>query len=144
MYKKILITIVVLIALAVTYSALNKNAPEGVETTLVGKEDLLIVTEPRPEENVTLPFVVKGEARGYWFFEGSFPVTIKDTDGNILHQTFASASSEWMTEDFVPYESEVSFAPPEYIDHIILVLEKDNPSGMPEFDDSFEITLFLK
>lgn len=84
------------------------------------------------------PLVVTGEARGTWFFEGSFPVALLDAHGNTLLQTYAQAQGEWMTEDFVPFRSELTFAAPPTATGTLL-LEKDNPSGLPEHDDEFRI-----
>lgn len=89
------------------------------------------VDNPQPNQNMQSPFVVKGQAKGNWYFEATFPVKLLDEKGNIIKQTFAQAQGDWMTENFVPFESTLTFS----VDKNqkgTLVLEKDNPSGLSE------------
>lgn len=104
--------------------------------------DLIKVELPFPGAVTGKTFTVKGEARGYWYFEASFPIELQDKDGKIIWIGPAQAKGEWMTEDFVPFEVEVK-APETYIGPATLVLRKDNASGLPEHDASisFPITV---
>ncbi|KKS23044.1 MAG: hypothetical protein UU82_C0042G0005 [Candidatus Nomurabacteria bacterium GW2011_GWC2_41_8] len=104
--------------------------------------DLIIVELPFPGAVTGKEFSVIGKARGNWFFEASFPITLLDKNGNMLVETYATAQGEWMTTDFVPFKSEVK-APIDYIGPATLILKKDNPSDMREFDASisFPITI---
>lgn len=104
------------------------------------KVDLIRVQKPRPNELVRSPLKIGGEARGYWFFEADFPVRIFDADGTELGAGIATALSEWMTEDFVPFELTLEFDPPT-TDEGNLILEKDNPSGLPENADQLRIPI---
>jgi hypothetical protein len=92
------------------------------------------VTSPLPDETVTVPITVKGEARGTWFFEGSFPVSFMLSDGRVIAGATAEAKGEWMTEDFVPFEAVLVFPVPAGMTSGSLILSKDNPSGLPEND----------
>jgi hypothetical protein len=96
------------------------------------------VHAPHAGALVASPLPVRGEARGTWFFEASFPVTLLDANGNALVRTHAQARGEWMTEAFVPFESELRFEPPGTPTGT-LVLAKDNPSGLPEHDDELRV-----
>lgn len=107
------------------------------------KIDLIIVNSPRPNDTVESPLIVKGEARGYWFFEGSFPVKIFDEDNELLGVYVAIAEKEWMTEEFVPFEAKIDF-PETKSKNGKLVLEKDNPSGLSQHDDSLIIPIKFK
>lgn len=98
------------------------------------KSDLIRIDNPRPNQTIESPFLVKGQARGYWFFEADFPVKLFDDNGFLLGIKPAQALGEWMTEDFVPFEVAFPFAAPS-TPKGKLVLEKDNPSGMPEHAD---------
>jgi hypothetical protein len=102
------------------------------------KSDLIRVQNPQPGALVASPLRVAGEARGTWYFEASFPVTLLDAQGRVLVKTHAQAKGEWMTESFVPFESELSFAPPTTATGT-LVLEKDNASGLPEHADELRL-----
>jgi Immunoglobulin-like domain of bacterial spore germination. len=104
----------------------------------VEKADLIRVNNPRPNQTIKSPLTIEGEARGFWFFEASFPIKLLDEKGNELGIAIAQAQDEWMTEDFVPFRAQLEFSPPE-TDRGTLVLEKDNPSGLPEHDDELRI-----
>ena len=106
------------------------------------KYNLIRTSSPRPNETVKSPLGIAGEARGYWFFEASFPAELFDADGQIIGTGIMQAEGEWMTEEFVPFRAEVGFSAPS-TDTGFLVLKKDNPSGLPEHDDALEITLFF-
>jgi len=108
------------------------------------KTDLIQVSNPRPNQEIESPFVVTGQARGYWFFEASFPVVLVNWDGLIIAQGIAQAKGEWMTEDFVEFEATLEFERPTYSDKGTLILRKDNPSGLPENDDALEIPVIFK
>ncbi len=121
------------------------RTPEGQTFTRdigneLDKSDLIRVTSPRPGDKVTSPLTIRGEARGTWYFEASFPVKIQTADGQVLAQAPAQAKGEWMTEDFVPFEVTLNFTAPADTQGK-LILSKDNPSGLPENDDSLEIPI---
>lgn len=102
------------------------------------KQDLIRVQEPSPNATISSPLTVSGEARGYWFFEATFPVTLLDGNGDVVTETFAQADGEWMTEDFVPFETVVLFDQPT-TETGTLILHRNNASGLPEHDDQLRI-----
>ena len=99
----------------------------------------ITLTSPSPNTAVTSPLSVTGEAPGYWYFEASFPIELLDASGALIVQGVATAQDEWMTEAMVPFIATLEFAPGDYGESGTLVLRKDNPSGLPENDDSMEI-----
>ncbi|PIV10093.1 MAG: hypothetical protein COS49_02380 [Candidatus Portnoybacteria bacterium CG03_land_8_20_14_0_80_41_10] len=108
------------------------------------KIDLIRIGHPRPNEFIESPLVVEGQARGSWFFEGDFPVILTDWDGLIIAETYATAQSDWLTEEFVRFKTEIEFDKSELYNRGALILQKDNPSGLPENDDALEIPIFFK
>jgi len=108
------------------------------------KSDFIRVSFPRPGETVISPLVIKGEARGYWFFEASFPVVLVDEKGNEIASGPAQADGDWMTEDFVPFTATLTFAGVPERFNGKLFLKKDNPSGLPENDDALVIPLVVE
>ena len=103
--------------------------------------DLIRVQSPAPNAVVTTnSLTVKGEARGNWYFEASFPVRLYDANGKELAVKPAQAQGEWMTTNFVPFEVTLNFTKPATATGT-LVLEKDNPSGLPQFDDKITIPI---
>ncbi len=107
------------------------------------KLDLIQASNPRPGEIIESPLVIDGEARGTWYFEASFPVRLLDGNGKEIAVTHMEAQSEWMTEEFVPFKGTLTFTPPE-TGTGTLVLEKDNPSGLPEHSDELRIPVRFK
>lgn len=106
------------------------GASSSAASSVVEQNANIRVTNPQPNAVVTSPLVVTGEARGTWFFEASFPVQLLDENGSLIVMLPAQAEGEWMTEEFVPFSVTLNFetdAPSG-----TLVLQKDNPSGLPE------------
>ncbi len=143
--RKIIILIVVVIIIAaglVYYFGFKPRTIEDVGNALE-KQDLIRAEVPRPNEKIQSPLAVKGEARGYWFFEASFPVKIFDENNFLLAVMPAQSLGEWMTEDFVPFSATLSFAAPS-TPKGKLVLEKDNPSGLPEHADELVVPVYFE
>ncbi len=104
------------------------------------KTDLINLTNPLPNQIIKSPLVVTGEARGGWYFEASFPVKLYDESNNLIAQTIAQAQGDWMTEDFVPFKAVLNFDILTSTNGT-LVLEKDNPSGLPANGDELKVPL---
>jgi hypothetical protein len=107
------------------------------------KNELIRVYSPQPNQEVTSPLSITGEARGTWFFEAVFPVRLLDKNGNIIAQTSAQAQGEWMTENFVPFSAQINFTVSEK-QNGTLVLEKDNPSDLPENANELRVPVILQ
>ncbi|MCR4274896.1 MAG: Gmad2 immunoglobulin-like domain-containing protein [Candidatus Campbellbacteria bacterium] len=117
----------------------------GVGGSLVASiPNMIEVQSPRINTEVFSPLIVSGRARGTWFFEGSFPLVLVDWDGLIIAEGFATAQSEWMTEEFVPFAGTLEFIKPVYGKNGWLILQKDNPSGLSENDAALEIPVIFK
>ncbi len=109
----------------------------------IDKIDLIRINWPRPGGTIKkgAPLLVKGEARGNWFFEASFPSLLKDANGTVLAEGIAQAEGVWMTKEFVPFVATLAFTNTPATNRGSLVLQKDNPSGMSEHDDALIIPL---
>lgn len=102
--------------------------------------DRIVASFPEPGDTISSPLVATGKARGTWFFEASFPVTVLDAQGNEIGQGYAQAQGEWMTTEFVPFQSiAVTFTAQPAGSTGTVVLHKDNPSGLPEHDAELRI-----
>jgi hypothetical protein len=111
------------------------------------KTDVIRIGSPRPGELIFLgeTYELSGEARGYWFFEASFPFEIVSKDGEQLFSHYATAEEEWMTEEFVPFTSEfVLSGGEEYVGPATLILRRDNPSGLSENDDELIVPIVIR
>ena len=107
---------------------------------LEDKTDLIRVSSPKENDVIKSPIVISGEARGYWFFEADFPARLLDGNGKEIAISIARAQSNWMTEDFVSFLTEIKFEAPK-TESGTLVLQKDNPSGLPEHADEVRIPI---
>lgn len=114
-----------------------------VTTTSTSKDNLIRLASPQPNSLVRSPLIIHGQARGTWYFEASFPVRLLDAKGTVIIAQPAQAQSDWMTEDFVPFTSTLTFKTPSTTTGW-LVLAKDNPSGLPEHDDELRIPVRFK
>jgi hypothetical protein len=115
-----------------------------LKTDVDTKNDIIVVEKPLSDETISSPFTIEGEARGNWFFEASFPIELRDLDGNVLKTVVAQAQGDWMTTEFVPFTAKLVFAKPTSPMSAVLVFKKDNPSGLPEHDDSIEIPVTIQ
>lgn len=106
------------------------------------KIDLIRINTPRPNQIIKSPLNIEGEARGVWFFEGDFPIKLLDENDNIIGTAIAETEGEWMTEDFVSFKAELEFETPA-TEHATLILEKDNPSGLPENADELRVPVII-
>lgn len=104
------------------------------------KADLIQVDSPKANDLILSPVTITGKARGQWYFEASFPITILDETGKVLGQGIAEAQGDWMTSEFVPFIAKVVFTKSLTKSGTIL-LEKDNPSGLPEHADSIKVLI---
>lgn len=100
------------------------------------------IYQPKKNQEVVTPLEIEGEARGTWFFEATFPLEIQDTKGNEIVQGFAQTQSNWMTEEFISFNAVIDFSVSEKTE-AVLILKKDNPSGLRENDDQIEIPIIL-
>lgn len=150
----ILMAIVALIAIAVFYIEKDRGEPQesyeniqennvvsGGDKILAAKADLIKIKNLKPGDRIESPLLIEGEARGTWFFEASFPIVLLDKDGKEIAVAIAQATSDWMTTDFVPFKATLEFQPT--TSEGTIVFKKDNPSGLPEHDDSLSFSVLF-
>jgi hypothetical protein len=107
------------------------QTPGGNTDNVAVIDNLIEVTLPLKNANVSSPLVITGQARGAWYFEASAPVELRDAKGKVIAQGHIEAQSDWMTEDFVPFKATLTFAKQPAGSTGTLVLQNDNPSGDP-------------
>jgi hypothetical protein len=95
--------------------------------------DMIVVTAPMVGATTTVanPIEITGKARGFWFFEASFPAKIVDANDAELAAFSIETTDEWMTTDFVNFSVIVPFATSTTATGK-LILQKSNPSDLPE------------
>ena len=142
--------ILILVVVGIGAWFLNKSSLSNTPTPTPGlvdtepkpvsKDDLITVYSPLSNASIASPLTVTGQARGTWYFEAQFPVILYDANGVMLAQVPATAQGEWMTENYVPFVATLSFARPTTPTGT-LVLQKDNPSGLPQHDNEIRIPI---
>ena len=116
----------------------NENVNVNDEGDKVSQ--MIVVENPQANAEVTSPMTVTGRARGNWFFEASFPIAVYNANNQKLGIGIAQAKSDWMTENFVDFEAQIEFDNPGTGEGYLLV-QKDNPSGLPQYDASLKIPI---
>ncbi len=109
---------------------------EHIETPITS--DMIRVDIDSTTAIASTTVTLTGEARGGWYFEASFPVSILAPDGTLLGQGVAQAEGDWMTTEFVPFVATVKFDPKGNTEGVVR-FSKDNPSGLPENDANIEV-----
>ena len=138
--KTFYIVLVLLVSLVgiIFYQSLErkKNQPPEGEIPVV-KNPSIVLESPKAGDLLDGKVVIKGTAKGGWFFEGSFPYFLKDNQGNIISMGPIQSKSDWMTADPVAFDQTVEF----FTDKTegVLVLQKDNPSDDRSLDEKIEI-----
>lgn len=110
------------------------------------KTDLIRLDYPFPNQEISSPLEITGHARGPWYFEASFPVSLLNSKGDIISTEIATAESDWITENFVPFKVVLSFdiIESEKGQAGKLIFKKANPSGLEENEDFLEIPVIFK
>ncbi len=113
------------------------NSLDATSTDQISKTDqsaLIKINNFISGQIVQSPLMIEGVAPGSWFFEASFPVKIYNENSQLIGMAIATASAadgSWMTDKLVPFKAELKFDSATSTSGA-LVLEKDNPSGLPE------------
>ena len=101
------------------------------------------ITSPKENAPVSHDFDVEGRAPGSWFFEAQFPIQVRDGEDNVLGRATGSAQGDWQTSNLVAFKATMHIDG-SYHGPATLILMKDNPSGLPENDDSVEIPIVIE
>lgn len=122
----------------------EQSGGSGIAQTAVSSDGKVRVSIPAIGEKVASPLTVIGVVTGGgWFFEASFPVKVLDGDGALLGAHPAQAGSDWMVTTPVPFTATITFRAPKYATGTV-VLEKDNPSGLPQNAGELRIPIRFK
>ncbi len=105
--------------------------------------DSIKITNIEPNQAVSSPIKITGQARGTWFFEGSFPVKLISESGEQLATGTAQAEGDWMTENFVNFNVNLTYGATTST-KAILIFEKDNPSGLLANEAAFALPVDLR
>jgi hypothetical protein len=151
----VILALVVLVAGFLLYKK-SAYAPANIATLPVASYsggatvDHIQVVSLKSGDHISSPLEISGLARGSWYFEASFPITVVNWDGLIIGEGYATAQSDWMTEDLVPFTATITFERPEniiagtYSEKGAVIFKNDNPSGDPSRDMAVEVPVKFK
>lgn len=119
-----------------------------IKVEKASKENLIMIDSPYINQKISSPIIVKGRARGNWFFEASAPVNIVNWDGLIIGEGYMMVDEgyDWMTTEYVPFTGTISYDASQLgaYDYGWIIFKKDNPSGESRFDDALEMRVILR
>lgn len=128
----------------VTYTE-NSPQPQPAEQTptthsYTSEKGVVIQLDNWTDNNtLSSPYTLTGRVPGSWSFEASFPVELRSSDGATLMQTPAKLTGDWMTTDLVPFSVGLTLTGAGGTKNGVLILHKDNPSGLAQNDDKLEL-----
>lgn len=142
--KRTIFILIVILGVVALASYFSQFFDQGMNIKISDKSNVIVVASPIKDSEVSSPLTVAGRARGNWFFEASFPIILLDSYGNTIAESHVTAQEEWTTNDFVKFVGTLQFS--NYIKGSKgkLIMKKDNPSSLPENDDSIEIPIIFK
>jgi hypothetical protein len=103
-----------------------------------GQAPEVVVTSPQPHQAISTPLTVTGKARGDWFFEASAILRLLDAQQREIASGTVHALGDWMADSLVDFEGRIRFVSPAS-DTGTLVLQNDNPSGLPGNQKEFRV-----
>lgn len=139
--------IIAIIVLGVWFFWAERTHAPAVETPMEklppamanDPSQMIEVTGPAQNTQITSPLTITGRARGPWYFEASFPIELQDNNGAPIATTTGQAQGDWMTENWVPFTATLTFPTQPAGSLGKIVLKKDNPSGEPQNDASIVV-----
>lgn len=148
---KSLVIIIILGAIVITGGFLIKGSsktamvPVGNQqaqgiTGTTDKGGSIVIDNLAQGQTIHTPFTVTG-MKGGWFFEGSFPVFMKDNAGNQIGVGLATSTQDWMTANPIPFS--VTLPATNYTGPGTLMFHNDNASGEPQNDDWYVVNVIF-
>ena len=160
--------IFILLAVIIALAAILILAPAPVKTPIVPAVPVATSTPqaptPSPSESAPSPaplsasvsvsspisgatvghsLSVTGKVPGNWSSEAQFPLMVRDANGNVVGRATGHLQGDWQTTALVPFTATIQIDG-NFRGLARLVLLKDNPSGLPENDDSMEVPIVIQ
>jgi hypothetical protein len=103
----------------------------------------VIVETPQTGDTVTSPLTIVGRAHTNWYSEGTFPVEVRNSMGEIIGQGMAEKQEGASADNgYIPFSALVTFTanPGEQGS---LVFKRSNPGGKNEYDLRTEVSVIF-
>ncbi len=101
------------------------------------------VSSPVSGATVGHTFTVTGTAPNAWYFEAVFPIKVTTPAGDTLGAAQAQAQTDWTVPGQIPFTATLNITS-SYSGPATVALLKDNPSGLPQNDDSVEVSVIIQ
>ena len=124
----------------------GKNFVKVIATKFIYEKsnaDMIVVDSTVLEEYGYRHLVIKGKARGTWFYEANFPIQVLDGAGKVIATRYGNAEKDWMTNEFVPFYSIIA-VPTSYTGELTIQLKNNNPSDLREHDASLSFSVKIE
>gem|GEM_PF-1576516 len=121
----------------------NNQSTSNQSKTFTSQKGVLITLE-NFNEKLTCPLIIRGAVTGTWFFEAEFQAQIISSETTLANLIARATNENWMTEAPVNFVIEYDCSNCLANTQLQLKLQKNNPSGLPEFDDSVIIPISLE
>ena len=118
----------------------NTNCQISEFTSLKGVN--AYIYSPLKNSSISNPIAIIGKIPGDWSFEASFPIKLLNQNSQQIASTQGHLLGEWTTTSLVPFSAEITFSG-SYSGLASIVLQKDNPSGLANNDDSITIQVYF-
>jgi len=105
----------------------------GVTTTedignALNLKDKIIVLSPLPNDSISSPVFIRGEALGDWFEVSTIKLQILDKNGKVLGSGFVETTKYTGVDALVPFEGKADFSVPRFGSSGTIVIHKSNSS----------------
>ena len=71
--------------------------------------NLIVVTFPIKDSEISSPLSIAGRARSSWFIDGSFPIVLVDSYKNVIAEGHATAQGDFTTTEFIKFAGNIQF-----------------------------------
>ena len=120
---------------------LSKRDQPGERSKLPTRSDI-VITSPLENSVITSPITITGQIPNTWVFEASFPIAILDSQKNEITRVGVQTQGDWMTDQILDFSVTVPFTTADSTGFILI--QNDNPSGLPENSKSFLLPIRFK
>lgn len=97
------------------------------------------LTNIKTWQKVSSPLHITGHVYLNWYFEWTFPITIKADDDTVLASAQAKVEADKEIGGYAPFSADIIFE--KKWSTGVITFEKENPSGIPEKNRDFRVQI---
>ena len=117
------------------------GSPEPSAQATTPNPEMPTISSPSANMKVTSPLKITGTVPAGWMFEGVFPIKLVDSNKKLIVQGQAKEkiAGSWQSGNPVDFTATLTFKTASGSG--LLILENDNPSGLPANSKTFELPI---